>query len=125
VYIKSDSGFINLNLSDSTKVQVFTRKDKLLILNDLLKPDKIMSLNDLYFCYLETEGYKFMENGGITVVIDKNNKQVAELNISKNAILKGRTLYEAQGNSVVAIDIDQVIKNRIQLPALQPTGLPK
>ncbi len=126
VYIKSDSGFINLNLSDSTKVQVFTRKDKLLILNDLLKPDKIMPLNDLYFCYLETEGYKFMENGGITVVIDKNNKQVAELNISKNAILKGQTLYEVQGNSVVTIDIDQVIKNRIQTPAPhQPTSLSK
>jgi len=125
VYIKSDSGFTNLSLSDSTKVQVFTSKDKLLVLNDLLKPDKIIPQNDLYFCYLETEGYKFLENGGITVVIDKNNKQVAELNISKNAILKGRTLYEAQGNSVVAIDIDQVIKNHIQMPALQPTDLPK
>jgi hypothetical protein len=111
VYIASDSNFVHLMANDTAQLGLYTRKDKLMTLDNMLNTKATYPIGDLYFCYLEYKGYKFLENGNNTVVVDKNNKQVAELNISGNIALKGSILYEVQDNSMVEIDLNQFEKN--------------
>ena len=111
VYVKSDSSLIKLQANDSVNVSVFTKMNKLLVFNNQLKLDKVIPVPDLYYCYLETRGYKFLENGNSSIIIDKDGKLVAELDISGNVVLRGNILYEIQGNSMVEIDINELIKN--------------
>jgi hypothetical protein len=111
VYIAADSNFVHLMANDTAQLGLYTRKDKLMTLDNMLNTKATYPIGDLYFCYLEYKGYKFLENGNNTVVVDKNNKQVAELNISGNIALKRSILYEVQDNSLVEIDLNQFEKN--------------
>lgn len=111
MYIEADSTYINLYLSDKTKMYVYTNKNNLMILNNDLLPEKTISLNDLFYCYLETNGYRFLENGTTTVVIDKKGQEIAELNISSNVLLRGQRLFEVEANSLVELNIDQLINH--------------
>jgi len=110
LYIKSDSVSFKPILSDSTNIYVFTNKNKLLVFNNQLEFKSIIPDNEIFYSFLESNGYKFLEIGNSSIVIDKNNKLVAELEISGNALLRGTKLYEAQGNSFVEIEMDQLIK---------------
>jgi hypothetical protein len=111
VYIAPDSTFISPMANDSVKVGLYTKKDKLMILDNILNTKATFPINDLFFCYLDFKGYKFLENGNNTVVINKNGKLLAEMNISGNIALKGSILYEVQDNSLVEVDLDQLVKN--------------
>ncbi len=110
MYLETDSAFTNLYESDSTKVYVYTDKSNLLILDRMLKPLETIPQHDIFYCYLETNGYKFLENGNITVVIDREGKEVAELNISADVLLRGNRLFEVEANSLIEINIEQLRK---------------
>jgi len=110
LYIKSDSVSFRPILSDSTNIYVFTSENKLLEFSNQLEFKGIIPENEIFYAYLVTNGYKFLETGNSSIVIDKKNELVAELEISGNALLRGTKLFEAQGNSFVEIEMDQLIK---------------
>jgi hypothetical protein len=111
MYLETDSTFTNLYASDSTKVYVYTNKNNLMVLDSNLKPIKTIPQRDIFYCYLETKGYKFLENENMTVVIDPSGNEVAELSLSGNVQLRGNRLFEAEGNSLVELNIDQLLHN--------------
>jgi hypothetical protein len=113
MYFETDSTFTNLYASDSSKVYAYTDKSNLLVLDCMLKPIKIIPQRDIFYCYLETNGYKFLENGSMTVVIDRAGKEVAELNINGNVQLRGNRLFEVEANSLIEINIDQLIYSNV------------
>jgi outer membrane protein assembly factor BamB len=112
MYLPKDSIYTNLYLSDSTNTYVYTNKNNLMILNNELVLQKTIPVNDIFYCYLDVNGYKFLENGNFTVVVDKRGLKVAELNISGNILLKGNRLFEVEGNSLAEINIDQFTKKQ-------------
>ena len=96
-------------MSDSTKVYVYTDKNNLLVLNCMLKPVKTIPQRDIFYCYLESNGLKFLENGNMTVVIDAKGKEVAELNVTSNVQLRGNRLFEVEANSLIELNINQLV----------------
>lgn len=111
MYVLSDSVTIKPLLSDSTNLYVVSSKNQILVLNNQLDITNIIPNEKICFCYLETKGYKLIDAGESTFVIDKNNKLVAELDISGNATLIGTKLYEVQGKSLIEIDLDKLPMN--------------
>ena len=111
MYVRLDSASVKPIQSDSASFSVSSNKNQLLILNNDLKVTNIIPNDQIYYCYLEAKGYKFLDAGETTLVIDKNNKVVAELDISGSATLKGTKLFDVQGNNFVVIDIGQLIMN--------------
>jgi len=109
MYLETDSTFVNLYTSDSTRIYVYTDKNKLMVLNNKLEPIRAIPLQDIFYCYFEWKGCKFLENGNITVVIDSKGKEVAELNINSNVQIRGNRLFQVEGNSFVELNIDQLI----------------
>jgi hypothetical protein len=87
---------------------VYTDKNNLLVLDNLLKPLRTIPQQDIFYCYLEANGYKFLENGNVTVVIDALGKEVAELNINSNELLRGNRLFEVDANSLIEFNIEQL-----------------
>jgi hypothetical protein len=111
MYFETDSIFNNVYMSDSTKIYLYTDKGSLLVLNCMLRPVRTIPLGDIFYCYLEKGGYRFLENGNTTVVIDSAGKRVAELNINANVQLKGNRLYEVEANSLIELDVSSLFKS--------------
>ena len=109
LFIVSDSLPIDPVLSDSAHIGVYTTKNDLLYLDSLFNITDIIPDDVMSDCYLETKGYKFIDTGEMTLVIDKKNVPVAELYISGNAILRSTTLFEVQGKDFVEIDLNQIL----------------
>ena len=110
--IKSGIDGIMANFSDTTKVYVYTDKNNLMILNNELKPVKSISVNDIYYCYLETNEYRFLENRNTTIVINKSGHEIANLNISGNVTLRGNRLFEVEENRLIEFNINQLNQNQ-------------
>lgn len=106
---RGDSDTMKPLLTDSANVYVFNNKDQLLALDHLFNIKKAIPNDELYYCYLQTKGYSFIDNGAGTLVTNSKNKLLAELDISANTLLVGTKLYEVQGNSLVEIELKEIV----------------
>lgn len=106
--LANDSTFKNLELHDSSKFYVYSSKDKILAIDDDLNLTKTYEPEDLYIYYLEKNDLKFLFNDGKTIIIDADNKKIAELPISNNAIIIGDKLYGFQENSLFEINLNDI-----------------
>ena len=115
VYIQpTESNFQNLLLSDTSKLFVITGKQKGIILNASLKLVGQMEYKSLFFHYASSGEYKFLVNGENvydTVILNKENKSIAEIEASGDAKLIGKTLYDTNETKFIEIDLSDVIKN--------------
>ncbi|MDD4968357.1 MAG: PQQ-binding-like beta-propeller repeat protein [Paludibacter sp.] len=109
MFFNSDSATISPILSGSNSVVVHTGKNQFLVLDNLLNIKYIIPDNEVYYCSLKSKGNRFINIGNTTLVIDKNNNPVAELDISGNTLLLGNKLFEVQGKNFVEIDLNQLV----------------
>jgi hypothetical protein len=63
--------------------------------------------NLLYQC-TTIKDYKYLSKGSETIVLDKDNKEVAKLFISGSPLISGKKIYYKEGNSVFEIDQNEV-----------------
>ena len=111
LFISSDSATISPIRACSTDIVVYTGKNQVLVLDNQLNIKNNFQDNDVYYCILESKGYKFINVGETIMVINKSNNIIAELDISGNILLNGKKLFEVQGNNLLEIDMDQLISN--------------
>jgi hypothetical protein len=110
VYLKTDSIFNNLTDIDSTSHYLFTNTGKTLVINNKLELLNQIDYNQLYMFYHKTKDYKFLARNNETTVIDNQNKKVAELNVSRNALLIGLKLFDIKEKSFMEIDLTELFK---------------
>jgi len=108
-YCMSDSSLYNLTTSDSTCIYIKTQKNKILVLNRQLEIIKQIDPKAIFNCYLTTGDYKFLAKTYQSVVIDKDNKIVADFKVSQNARLIGTRLYDLQSRSLIEIDLGALL----------------
>jgi hypothetical protein len=111
VYVKTDSIYKSLSLSDTTKQYLFTKSGKTIVLNDKLEIVNQIDYDQLYIYYLWDNDYKFIAKDNKTIVLDKYNKSVANLDISRETMKIGSKLYNIQDKSFVEIDLRDITKN--------------
>lgn len=111
VYVKTDSIYKSLSLSDTTKQYLYTKSGKTLVLNDKLEIVNQIDYDQLYIYYLWDNNYKFIAKDNKTIVLDKNNRIVANIDISGKSIKIGSKIYDVQDKSFVEIDINDITKN--------------
>jgi len=95
--------------SDTTKVFVFTNKDKIVSVDNQLKVAKIIDFEDLNIYYLRTKNNKFFEKDKLTWIIDSEGQKVAEIEATSKAFLIGETLYDRKDDSFFEIDLTEII----------------
>ena len=102
---------VSLPQSDTTHVFVFTDQRKTLSIDNQLNVTDTIDYEDLSIYYLWTVDLKFIAKDKQTVIIDKDGKQIAEIEATKNAFLIGEILYDKRDKSFIAIDLKEIIKN--------------
>lgn len=111
-YIQKDSVYQSLALSDTTKNYIYTKEDKILIINSQLEIVDHVDYKDLYIYYLGEKDYKFLAKGDNTLIIDKGSKVIGELNISGRTSKIGTKLYNIGEKSFIELDFGEVIKQK-------------
>ena len=109
VFIKVDSTYKSLVSIDNTKHYLTTLKNKVLVANNQLEITQQIDFEKLYICYLTTKNYRFLAKGDDTIVIDKNNKIVADFKSSSKAILVGTKLIDILEKSIIVIDLSELM----------------
>ena len=114
VYIDDANSFMkNLSLSDVSKNYIITNKDKILIFDTELNVVGDFNTNQMYraYAYLK-EDYKLVKKvkDNQTIVLDADNKKLAEMGIIPQSILIGNKLYGIRGNRVFEIDVTNLIE---------------
>jgi len=112
VYIKTDSAYQNMLLSDTTRCYVTTGNGKILTLDDKLNVVGQTDFDQLYIHYLNYHGYRFIAKDDRTIVIDENGREVTNMNISRKTDIIGSKLYNIQEKSIVEVDLADVLGTR-------------
>jgi len=116
IYIDAtNSSLTNLLLSDTSKHYIFTGDDKVLIFDAELNVVDDFEINQLYrACAHLKEGYKLVIKGkdNQTIVIDADNKKVAEMDITRVSYIIGNKIYSMQGKSLFEIDLSNLIEKQ-------------
>lgn len=109
VYLCSDSTYTSVPSLDATKKYLYTDIGKTLVLDHNLEVVNELDTEKLYVCFLQENDYKFIAKGRKTVVLDKHNKSIASLDISRSTKKVGTKLYCALDNSLFEIDLNEIL----------------
>jgi len=110
VYIKADSVYRSLSISDTTKHYLFTKSGKTFVINDKLEIVNQIDYDQLYVYYLWDNDYKFIAKDNQTLVLDKNDNVVANIDISRASMKIGSKIYNIQERSIIEVDLNDIIK---------------
>ena len=113
VFVERDNLFHSLPNSDTSKHYLYTGTGRILILNsDLELVDEIKAeAEDVYINYVNRDDKRFLAKENKTIVIDPNGKKIAEFSASRNSIFLNGKLFDAQENSFLEIDLENIIIN--------------
>ncbi|MDP4291142.1 MAG: PQQ-binding-like beta-propeller repeat protein [Bacteroidota bacterium] len=114
VYIKTDSTYKSLAAIDSTQHYLWTESGKIITVNKNLEVVNQIDPKQIYVFFLKNKDYRFIARDNETIVLDKDDKIVAELQISSNAILLGTKLYDVQKQTFIEINVDELIRNNFK-----------
>ncbi len=99
----------SLPKSDVSKLFVFTSQKEILKIDDQLNITDTITSEDISICYIGTENYKFITKDEQTLIINNNGDKIAEIESTKSAVLKGKTLYYKKDNKLIAIDLSDIL----------------
>jgi hypothetical protein len=120
VFTKIDSTYKSLVQSDTVNHYVFTKKNKILKINNDLTVLNEYDSNQVYRYYLHFNKLRFLEKDSTTIVIDKNDIIVAKIDIPGIATKIGTKLYFVHERSLIEVDIKEISKEFISQPKTQP-----
>lgn len=113
VFITSQIGdLVNLIESDTTKVFVYTSKDKTQCLDEQLNNTKTIDLEDLSIYYKKTKDFKFIAKDKKTQIVSTEGKSIAEIQATATAFIIDNTLYDTQKNKLITIDFSKILKTQ-------------
>ncbi len=104
-FVETDSAYQSFESLEPDKLHVVTEKNKLLTINDLFEIETITEPENLFTLYGSSEELRFLKKGDETIVINNENKKVAVLQASPNAISFGAKLYDIQKNCLLEFDL--------------------
>lgn len=112
VFITAANGdLLSLPQSDSTKVFIYTDKQKTIPIDAQLNVGKTIEYEDLSICFLRTWDLKFFLRNKKTSIVNTEGKKIAEIEVTSNANLIDKTLYDTQDKSIIMINLEGIIKN--------------
>ncbi len=110
-YMPFDSVYLSLTDHDPYNIYVFTDKKQVLTLDNAFSILNTTSENQYYTSYLEANGMLFIGKSRETIVIDLENRKIAEINISNKAFLMRNDLFDIQGRTLYQVDLTGLLEH--------------
>lgn len=116
VFVEKDNLFHSLQNSDAAKHYLYTGTGKILILNSNLELVETMDTEAkaIYINYINRNGKRFLAKENRTFVIDPEGKKLAEFSASRNAVFLNGKFYDAQDNSFLEIELENLFNKSLQ-----------
>jgi len=108
VFTKIDSTYKSLALSDTVNHYVYTKKNKILKVNNEMTILNEYDSNQFYRYYLHFNKLRFLKKESTTIVIDKNDIIVAKIDVPGIATKIGNKLYFVQEKSLIEVDLKEI-----------------
>ena len=108
VYIrKPDSSFVSLNKHDPDKLYLYNNsRDELLTVNQNLDITKYTAISDIWILNSNTS-YRCISKKGKTLLLNSNNKQIAEFEITNKFQIVGNQLFDFKDNLLSKCDLSK------------------
>ncbi|MCX6256728.1 MAG: PQQ-binding-like beta-propeller repeat protein [Bacteroidia bacterium] len=111
VYIQTqDSLFKEIYEADPGKFWICNENEKIWVTGYNFVVDYQVDIKDVYVCYRSSGNYKFLLNNHKTILIDKNGRKTAELNISENSQISGTVVYDMHDNRLIKLDLKELLR---------------
>ena len=108
IYNKFDSAYKSLALTDTINHYIYTTKNTVCAIDKNFNIVNQYDVDHLYQFYLKYNNLRFLANKENSIVIDKDNKIVAKINIPEKAKRIGSKLYFVSGKSIIEIDLNEI-----------------
>lgn len=109
-YMPYDSVYLSLTDHDPYNLYVRTEKKQILTLDNAFSILNTTAVKEYYTSYLEANGMLFIGKPQETVVLDLENRKIAEISISNKAFLMGNALYDIRGKTFYQIDLQSLLQ---------------
>lgn len=103
--LREDSSFVRLIDVDKEKLWVCSNNGLILGLNKDYEIANHYRKDKLFLKSLCYEDLVFLKNKEETIIIDKNNKRIANIDLSEDAFIKGDMLYDYSEKGLFVVDL--------------------
>lgn len=86
---------------------LFTKKDKVLLLDNALNVTYEVDSKDLYFTFATNKNYSLLIRDHDVLIVDAQHKVLGELKISPDAKIVNNKVYDVQDNKLLEIDLQE------------------
>ncbi|GHA26331.1 hypothetical protein GCM10007103_04610 [Salinimicrobium marinum] len=116
VFVQKDNLFHSLQNSDPAKHYLYTGTGKILILDSNFELVETMDTEAkaIYINYFNRDGKRFLAKENKTFVIDSEGENLAEFSASRNAVFLNGKFYDAQDNSFLEIELENLFNKPLQ-----------
>lgn len=104
-YGEVDSNYQSFESLEPDKLHLVTGKNKLLTMNDDFEIIGITEPENFLTLYSSSDELKLLVKDNETIVINAENKKIANLQSSSNAVSVGNKLYDIQNKSLLEFDL--------------------
>ncbi|MFH4966461.1 PQQ-binding-like beta-propeller repeat protein [Gaetbulibacter sp. M235] len=103
----SDSNYVTVNDSINSFVQ--TSKGKTLKIDKDFNVIEEYDFDNLYLRHSIYKNHTLLNQKDVTIILDSNNKPVAELNVSFDSLIIGDKLYDLKDNKLLEINLTEIL----------------
>ena len=108
IYNKYDSTYKSLTLNDTINHYIYTKKKIVLAIDKNLNIVNQYDIDQLYKLYLNYNKLRFLANKDNSIIIHKDNKIVAIIDVPGKAKRIGSKIYFIHEKSIIEIDLNEI-----------------
>lgn len=110
-YLKeADSTFTNLQGRYPKCTPLYSDSQNIIMVNSNLEVDTMFNVSKLWYTHINTSDYKFISNKNYTYLINGNNEIISKVDITNDAFIVGRKLYDIRESLLYEIDLEKVLE---------------
>ena len=108
-YIQTDSIYQPLIQTDTTKHYIVNFSADIITYDNHFNEIKKTNAKDSYNYFYRINDFCFLRKESEAIIINQQRKEVARINVSRNAKLQGNVIYDRKDNSLLVIDLSSIV----------------
>ena len=108
-YIQTDSIYQPLIQTDTTKHYIINNSADIITYDNRFNEIRKMNAEESYSYFYRINDFRFLRKEHEIIIINQQKKEVARVNVSRNAKLRGSIIYDKKDNSLLVIDLSSIV----------------
>ncbi|WP_243345380.1 PQQ-like beta-propeller repeat protein [Parabacteroides sp. FAFU027] len=109
---KADQSFVSLTVSDSTNLYLLNKGDNIVAYDYDFNQVSSQKRSDFFILVYQDKNYRIIKNNDKSIVIDKEGKSIAEINLGKIVQIFNNALYQVDKNILSVVDLNAILNDK-------------